>query len=111
MNFVPVQAAHQISQKHEAPLKDPYDHQIFRRIRSDDFINQLGSIARENNAALIVDETNTGCGASGKGFFQYQGKAADYVTFGRRSIVTGYFSKEDIHAPNVHLGGSQLDLA
>jgi acetylornithine/succinyldiaminopimelate/putrescine aminotransferase len=38
---------------------------------SDDFINQLGNIAREGDAALIVDETNTGCGASGKSFFQY----------------------------------------
>jgi acetylornithine/succinyldiaminopimelate/putrescine aminotransferase len=38
-------------------------------VASDDFITQLGSIARESDAALIVDETNTGCGASGKGFF------------------------------------------
>ena len=36
---------------------------------SDNFINELGSIARDSDAALIVDETNTGCGASGKGFF------------------------------------------
>ena len=33
------------------------------------------------------------------------------MTFGKRSIVTGFFSKEDIYAPNVNLGGSQLDLA
>ena len=52
---------------------------------SDNFINELGSIAHESEAALIVDETNTGCGASGKGFWQYQGHAADYLSFGRRT--------------------------
>ena len=40
---------------------------------SDSFISQLGSLAKDYEAALIVDETNTGCGASGKGFWQYKG--------------------------------------
>ena len=38
---------------------------------SDDFLNELGSLARDFEAALIVDERDTGCGASGKGFWNY----------------------------------------
>lgn len=76
---------------------------------SDNFINQLGSIARENEAALIVDETNTGCGASGKGFWQYQGDAADYLAFGRRTQATGYFSAETSDQ-KLNLGGNMIDL-
>ena len=78
---------------------------------SSKLISAIGVIAHENEALLLVDETNTGCGATGKGFWAYDGAEADYVTFGKRSIVTGYFSKEDIHAPSVHLGGSELDVA
>jgi len=65
----------------------------------------LHSLAKESGAALIVDETNTGCGASGKGFWQYSGPA-DYVTFGSRTQATGYFSADD----RIHLGGSALEV-
>lgn len=34
-------------------------------------INQIGRLAHEFDAALIVDETNTGGGATGKGFWAY----------------------------------------
>ena len=78
-------------------------------IASDNFINQLREVAHDAEAALIVDETSTGCGASGKGFFQYSG-AADYITFGKRTQVTGYFSKGEAGRPDCHLGGNQLDL-
>lgn len=36
---------------------------------SDNFIDTLASIAGDFEAALVVDETGTGCGASGKGFW------------------------------------------
>lgn len=36
-------------------------------------INQIGKLAHEFDAALIVDETNTGAGATGKGFWAYSG--------------------------------------
>jgi len=36
-------------------------------------INQIGRLAHEFDAALIVDETNTGGGATGKGFWAYSG--------------------------------------
>lgn len=80
-------------------------------VAGDDFIRQLRSVAHEAEAALVVDETNTGCGATGKGFWQYNGDA-DYVAFGRRTQVTGFFSKHlDHHGhSDLHLGGSQLDL-
>lgn len=52
--------------------------------RSDNFINEISSLARDNEAALIVDERNTGCGATGRGFWAYNGPA-DYVVFGKRT--------------------------
>jgi acetylornithine/succinyldiaminopimelate/putrescine aminotransferase len=38
-------------------------------VASDSYIIELGKLAKESGAALIVDETNTGCGASGKSFW------------------------------------------
>jgi 4-aminobutyrate aminotransferase-like enzyme len=52
---------------------------------SNDFIKTLKAIAHDNESALVVDETSTGCFASGAGhFWQYQGEA-DYVSFGKRT--------------------------
>ena len=62
-------------------------------VASAGFIRELMKLARENDAALIVDEQGTGCGASGAGFWQ-SNQSADYVTFGRRTQVSGYFSKD-----------------
>ena len=60
---------------------------------SESFINQLKTIAGETEAALIVDESGTGFGATGEGLWQYN-NSSDYLVFGKRSIVSGYFSKE-----------------
>jgi len=38
---------------------------------SDSFLKELHSLAKESEAALIVDERNSGCAVSGKGFWQY----------------------------------------
>ena len=40
---------------------------------SKSLIDQIGKIAHDFEAALIVDETNTGCGATGNGFWAYDG--------------------------------------
>lgn len=40
-------------------------------VASDNFISTLKQIAADFDAALVVDETSTCCGASGKGFWQY----------------------------------------
>lgn len=60
---------------------------------SSSFLAQLHTLAGENGAALIVDETNTGAGATGAGFWQHNG-SADYVVFGKRTQVSGYFTSE-----------------
>ena len=62
-------------------------------VASKGFLRELLKLAQEAEAALIVDEAGTGCGASGAGFWQSTGEA-DYVTFGRRTQVSGYFSKD-----------------
>ena len=77
-------------------------------VASHAFISQLRTLAHEYEAALIVDETNTGCGASGQGFWQYSGPA-DFVVFGKRTQVSGFFSKE-CPEHNFHLGDSELKL-
>ena len=74
-------------------------------VASNEFMNALRSIADDYEAALIVDETSTGCGASGQGFWQSDIQA-DYLTFGKRTQATGYFSKEE----GVNLGGSENDV-
>lgn len=66
-------------------------------------MSALRSIADDFEAALIVDETSTNCGASGQGFWQSIVKA-DYVVFGKRMQVSGYFHKEGLG-----LGGSEND--
>ena len=73
---------------------------------SDGFIDKLAGIADDFEAALVVDETGTGCGASGKGFWQYNGGKADYVSFGKRMQVSGFFSKQE----GLNLAGSELDM-
>mmetsp|Transcript_4556 Transcript_4556/g.6893 ORF Transcript_4556/g.6893 Transcript_4556/m.6893 type:complete len:268 (-) Transcript_4556:401-1204(-) len=62
-------------------------------VASENFITELKSIAAEYEAALVVDETGTGFGATGKGLWQYN-QDSDYLVFGKRSMVSGYFSKE-----------------
>jgi len=52
-------------------------------VASANFMSELNRIARESEAALIVDEQSTCCGATGSGFWQYNGPA-DYVVFGKR---------------------------
>lgn len=73
-------------------------------------IDQLGSVAHESGAALIVDETNTGCGATGNGFWAYGGNAADYTSFGKRIQATGYFSNSP-EGSSIRVGGSEFDVA
>ena len=68
-------------------------------------MQELARIARESEAALIVDEQATCCGATGEGFWQ-SAVAADYVVFGKRMQVNGYFSAESDGSRDVNLAGS-----
>ena len=76
---------------------------------SSSFMSELASLAKEHDAALVVDETNTCCGASGKGFWQHQG-AADYVAFGKRMQVTGFFSEQKAGRRDLNLADNMLGL-
>lgn len=84
-------------------------NQLTGYVASAGFLNELTSLAREAEAALIIDEAGSGCGASGEGFWQFTGKA-DYVTFGKRTQVSGFFSKEEDGTATYSLSGSRLAL-
>jgi 4-aminobutyrate aminotransferase-like enzyme len=40
-------------------------------VASDRFLSELQSVASDSESALIVDATETGCGATGKGFWGF----------------------------------------
>jgi 4-aminobutyrate aminotransferase-like enzyme len=77
-------------------------------VLSSDFLSQLHRLGTESEAALIVDETSTGCGASGQGFWQYDGPS-DYVAFGKRTQVSGFMAAGGELVPE-SVGGSPLAL-
>ena len=73
---------------------------------SDQFVAALRSISNDFEAALVIDETSTCCGASGS-FWQHSSTAKpDYVAFGKRMQATGYFSKLE----GASLGGFENDV-
>lgn len=78
-------------------------------VASGNFMKELVSIARDSQAALIVDEQASCCGSSGDGFWQYGGPA-DFVVFGKRMQVNGFFSAEKDGSRDVNLAGAQLGL-
>jgi L-lysine 6-transaminase len=67
----------------------------------------LRRICNDFESALVLDETNTCFGASGSGFWQHNSEAdPDYLAFGKRTQVTGFFSKTEGDV----LGGYENDL-
>jgi 4-aminobutyrate aminotransferase/(S)-3-amino-2-methylpropionate transaminase len=94
------------SAKHIAAIVIEPTQQSSGHRASDSFISSLSAICREFDAALIVDETNTGCYSAGNGtFWQYSGPA-DYVAFGGAAQATGYFSRQSGHS----LAGNENDV-
>lgn len=73
---------------------------------SDSFLKELNSLARDNEASLIVDATETGCAATGKSFWGFNGQA-DYLVFGKRTQVEGFYSR---NAGGISFGGDHLRL-
>ena len=66
---------------------------------SPDFASEVSTLARQSDAAFIVDEANTGCGATGS----YWGSdkwglesGIDYLAFGNRTQIAGFYSSKDI---------------
>ena len=72
-------------------------------------MKELRGITQDTETALIVDETFTGCGATGKGFWAYQGPA-DYVVFGKKTQITGFFSTPASKHHSLSFGGDQYAL-
>jgi 4-aminobutyrate aminotransferase-like enzyme len=73
------------------------------------FLGDLKRIAADNEAALIVDATETGCGAIGKGFWGFNGDT-DYLVFGKRTQVEGFFSKPESKHFSSSIGTDYLKL-
>ena len=76
---------------------------------SDNFLKELSSISAESEAALIVDATETGCGATGKNFWGFTG-SADYLVFGKRTQVEGFYSRPSSKHAAISFGGDHLRL-
>ena len=77
-------------------------------VASEKFLTTLRSIATDLDAALVIDETNTCLYASGEGFWQVDAEVVnpDYVAFGKRMQVSGFYSKGE----DTVNGGSENDL-
>lgn len=88
-------------------LVEPVNWQTGNKF-STNLLNQMASVAREHEALFLVDETNTGCGATGNGFWAAEGVDADYLTFGKRTQATGYYSNQ---GTGIELGGQEHNVA
>jgi 4-aminobutyrate aminotransferase-like enzyme len=86
------------------PMQSQSGHAV-----SDQFLKDLRSVTQDSETALIVDATETGCGATGKSFWGFNG-SADYLVFGKRTQVEGFYSRPQSKASAVALGGDHLRL-
>lgn len=59
---------------------------------SESFLNEISSLAKTHGTALIVDASDSGCGAHGKDFWGFNGHA-DYMIFGKRTFIEGFYSR------------------
>lgn len=65
---------------------------------SPSFYNKLRQLAQEHEVTFIVDETYSGCGATGTFWAHEQwklDKEPDIVTFGRRTQTSGFYTYQD----------------
>nr|NVI72071.1 putative 4-aminobutyrate aminotransferase, mitochondrial-like protein [Cucujiformia] len=71
---------------------------------SPQFFQGLQDIAKRNGAALLIDEVQTGCGATGKmwchEYFDLK-SPPDIVTFSKKMLIGGYF-----HTPEMRVDQS-----
>ena len=61
------------------------------------FYKKVINFAKSEGIALIVDEAKTGMGSSGKNWaheywYLHEGQEPDFVTFGGKSGVAGFFA-------------------
>lgn len=68
------------------------------------FFQQLQKVTKKNGAALLVDEVQTGLGATGK-FWAHEHfnlpEAPDLVTFSKKFQTGGYFAKREFQPQQV----------
>nr|NVI72076.1 putative 4-aminobutyrate aminotransferase, mitochondrial-like protein [Cucujiformia] len=66
---------------------------------SPNFFRQLQRIAKANGASFLIDEVQTGCGATGKmwchEYFDLD-TPPDIVTFSKKMLIGGYFHTEEM---------------
>lgn len=66
---------------------------------SDDFYRKLIDVARDNGAVMVVDEVQTGFGATGKWWASdYWEKSSDIVCYAKKSQACGFFYTDDFKA-------------
>lgn len=77
---------------------------------STSFLSELRSLTRDSDSALILDATDSGAGALGTSYWGFTGTPADYLCFGKRTQVEGFFSTPDSKAANLSHGCDHLGL-
>merc|ERR1719359_277243 len=73
---------------------------------SDDFFRKLYSITKENNSLMIVDEVQTGLGATGKMWaHEHWGNdiQPDIVTWSKKFQVGGFHAKKELSPPDAYM--------
>lgn len=64
------------------------------------YYQELAKIVKDNHAALIIDETFTGYGGSGKTWaFEHWGISPDILVYGGRTQISGYFMRPEFRPP------------
>lgn len=86
------------------PFQSTTGHQA-----SEQFFSDLSSLAKDNQSALIVDATESGFTSNKHGVWGYEGKS-DYLVFGKRTQIEGFFCKPTSAAAAITLGGDLLRL-
>lgn len=66
---------------------------------SPEFFQQLQKIAKKHDISLLIDEVQTGCGATGKMWCHehfHLESPPDVVTFSKKMLIGGYFHNDDL---------------
>ena len=78
-------------------------------VANDRFLSELRGVTRDSEVVKDTEATETGCGATGKGFWGFNGQA-DYLVFGKRTQVEGFFSTPESKHSTISFGGDQLRI-
>jgi 4-aminobutyrate aminotransferase-like enzyme len=66
-------------------------------------------MTKTHGAALIVDASESGCGAHGNNYWGFDGQA-DYLVFGKRAYAEGFYSRPQSKTAAITFGGDMLRL-